>query len=59
VSTDEERQQPRSGARDESGEELVDESGRNPTQRRMDEEGESESDAPVDEPWVTREQNLP
>jgi len=41
----------RSTERDESGEELVDESGRNATQRHMDETGESESDEPVDAPW--------
>jgi hypothetical protein len=39
---------------DEDGE-SIDDTGRNPTQRRMDAEGESESEAPVDEPWVTRE----
>jgi hypothetical protein len=36
----------------ESGEEDVDESGRNPTQQRMDETGESSSDAPADEGWI-------
>ena len=41
--------------RDESGEELIDGSGRNPTQRRMAETGESESDEPVDAPWPTQE----
>ena len=41
--------------RDKSGEELIDESGRNPTQRRMDETGESEEDEPVDAPWGTGE----
>jgi hypothetical protein len=35
--------------RSESGEEHVDESGRNPTQRRMDEEGET---GPVDASWT-------
>jgi hypothetical protein len=32
-----------------SGEELIDESGRNPTQRAIDEE--SATDRPVDAPW--------
>jgi hypothetical protein len=32
----------------ETGEEQIDDSGRNPTQQRMDEEGESSSDAPAD-----------
>jgi hypothetical protein len=36
----------------ESGEEDVDESGRNPTQQRMDESGESSSDEPADAGWV-------
>jgi hypothetical protein len=35
--------------RTESGEEAVDEYGRNPTQQRMDEEGET---APVDVSWT-------
>jgi hypothetical protein len=35
--------------RSESGEELVDESGRNPTQRRIDEEGQT---GPVDASWT-------
>ena len=34
-----------------NGEEEVDESGRNPSQRRMDEWGESESEEPVDVEW--------
>jgi hypothetical protein len=34
---------------EESGEELVDEEGKNPTQRRIDEEGAEE--APVDANW--------
>ena len=38
-----EREQP------ESGEETIDERGRNPTQRRIDEEGGD--DAPVDADW--------
>lgn len=41
--------------RDQNDEELVDESGRNPTQRELDEEPATEGDAPVDGPWVTRE----
>ena len=36
----------------ESGEEDVDAAGRNPTQQRMDETGESASDAPADAGWV-------
>jgi hypothetical protein len=35
-----------------SGEEDVDESGRNATQQRMDETGESSSDAPADAGWT-------
>jgi hypothetical protein len=42
---------------DESGEERIDESGRNPTQRRMDEEGVVQvpvaDDPAEDEPWAT------
>jgi hypothetical protein len=34
-----------------SGEERIDEEGRNPTQRRIDEEGAEQ--APVDAPWET------
>jgi hypothetical protein len=43
----------------ESGEESIDESGRNPTQRRMDEEGVEdelvtiEPEEQEDEPWAT------
>ena len=40
----------------ESGEELVDETGRNPTQRRMDEEGESQSQRRTDVPWEPPEE---
>jgi hypothetical protein len=36
-------------AEEPSGEELIDESGRNPTQREIDEGGPSQ--APVDAPW--------
>ena len=36
-----------------SGEERVDDTGRNPTQRRIDEEGAEE--APVDAPWGTED----
>ena len=36
-----------------SGEERIDEEGRNPTQRRIDEEGAEE--APVDAPWETED----
>ena len=39
--------------RDENDEALLDESGRNATQRELDEELGSEGDAPLDEPWVT------
>jgi hypothetical protein len=35
----------------ESGEEDVDESGRNPTQQQLDESGESSSDKPADPGW--------
>jgi hypothetical protein len=35
----------------ESGEQDIDESGRNPTQQRMDEEGAGESGAPADAGW--------
>ena len=35
----------------ESGEESIDDTGRNPTQRRIDGAGESEGDEPVDAPW--------
>ena len=35
----------------ENGEEEIDAEGRNPTQRRMDESGESESSAPLDVEW--------
>jgi hypothetical protein len=35
--------------RESSGEELIDEQGRNPTQRELDEEGPP--DAPVDAEW--------
>jgi hypothetical protein len=35
----------------ESGEELIDEEGRNPTQQRIDEEGAEET--PVDAEWGT------
>ena len=41
--------------RDERDEELVDESGRNATQRQLDEELERDGDGPVDESRVTRE----
>jgi hypothetical protein len=34
-----------------NGEDAIDESGRNPTQQRIDEEGASE--APVDADWVS------
>lgn len=36
-----------------SREQEIDEEGRDPTQRRIDEDGTS--GAPADEPWVTRE----
>jgi hypothetical protein len=36
-----------------SGEERIDDEGRNPTQRRIDEEGAEE--APVDAPWGTED----
>jgi hypothetical protein len=36
-----------------SGEERIDDAGRNPTQRRIDEEGAEE--APVDAPWGTED----
>jgi hypothetical protein len=39
----------------ESGEEAIDDSGRNPTQQRIDETGESSSDAPADTDWETNE----
>ena len=35
----------------ETGEEEIDESGRNPTQRELDEDGPE--DVPVDVPWET------
>ena len=38
-----------SDAETENGEELIDETGRNPTQQRMDEEGTEP--VPVDEEW--------
>jgi hypothetical protein len=38
---------------DSSGEERIDDAGRNPTQRRIDEEGAEE--APVDAPWETED----
>jgi len=42
---------------DESGEERIDETGRNPTQQRMDEEGVEDvpvaTDPAEDEPWAT------
>jgi hypothetical protein len=41
--------------RDEEQEEQTSESEPNPTQERMDELGESESDAPVDVDWETGE----
>jgi hypothetical protein len=37
-----------------NGEEAIDESGRNPTQKRIDEEGAS--DAPVDADWQEKEE---
>jgi len=36
-----------------SGEERIDDEGRNPTQQRIDEEGAE--DAPVDAPWGTED----
>ena len=36
----------------ESGEDEVDETGRNPTQQRMDESGESSSEKPAGAGWV-------
>jgi hypothetical protein len=42
---------------DESGEERIDETGRNPTQQRMDEQGVEDvpvaDDPAEDEPWAT------
>jgi hypothetical protein len=35
----------------ESGEERIDESGRNPTQRRLDDENEDTGENPVDVEW--------
>jgi hypothetical protein len=39
---------------EENGEDLIDDTGRNPTQQRMDEEGTEP--APVDEEWGEDEQ---
>ena len=36
----------------------IDDEGRNPTQRRMDETGESESDEPVDVEWSEEDDTL-
>jgi hypothetical protein len=41
--------------RDDADEDLVDDAGRNATQQGLDEELAEEGDAPLDEPWVTRE----
>ena len=38
-------------APDASGEESIDDSGRNPTQKAIDEAGDRDSDEPVDAPW--------
>ena len=43
----------RSTERDENGDELVDEEGRNPTQQRLDEEIETET--PASAPWGSGE----
>ena len=43
----------RSTERDENGEELIDEDGRNETQQRLDEESESET--PASSPWGSGE----
>jgi hypothetical protein len=45
----------RSTERDENGEELIDEDGRNETQQRLDEESESESETPASSPWGSGE----
>ena len=41
--------------RESSGEELIDEQGRNPTQKSLDEEGPP--DTPVDEDWDEKGEN--